>query len=299
MQRTIALAALACGLLTLSPQGARAQGAAGAACPSEIPSNSRDRRALAKDWFTRAEAAESGGDPITAVKSYQCSLRIVPHAFTAFNLGRLAERTGDLELALESFNTYLKLLPEAPDKAEIEGKVRALGQRISSLRAEQQPTPPPPPDTRPTTPLPDVRPAPPDTTLSQPVPPASSDGGGKGLSPAVYAVGAAGVAALAGAVVLNLSARGKMSDCRRLAEDEATKAMALAACDDAKPRAYGSYALFGVAAAAAAADVVLILMNRRAGGDDHGPEARSPGGDRQFSVAPIAGGAVAGARFRF
>jgi hypothetical protein len=297
MQRTIALAALACGLLTLSPRGARAQVAAGAACPSEIPSNSRDRRALAKDWFTRAEAAESGGDPITAVKSYQCSLRIVPHAFTAFNLGRLAERTGDLELALESFNTYLKLLPEAPDKAEIAGKVQALGQRISSLRAEQQPTPPTPPDTRPTSPLPDLRPAAPDTTLTQPAPPPSD--GGNGLSPAVYAVGAAGVAALAGAIVLNLSARGKMSDCRRLAEDEATKAMALAACDDAKPRAYGSYALFGVAAAAAAADVVLILMNRRAGGDDHGPEARSPGRDRQFGVAPIPGGAVAGARFRF
>ena len=139
--------------------------------PHRDPAASSTRRALAKDWFSRAEAAEAASDPIGAVKAYQCSLRLVPHAFTAFNLGRLAERTGDLELAVEAFNTYLKLSPEAQDKAEIEAKLAALNERIRSLRTEQLPLPPPgtataPPVPDPSTssptsssPLPDLRPA--------------------------------------------------------------------------------------------------------------------------------------------
>src|SRR6185295_14560682 len=74
-------------------------------CPDNIPTASRERRAQAKEWFSRAEAADAANDPIGAVKAYQCSLKMVPHAFTAFNLGRLAERTGDLELAVDAFST--------------------------------------------------------------------------------------------------------------------------------------------------------------------------------------------------
>src|SRR5215213_3063703 len=139
MNRTIYPALLLCALAVLgAPAAARAQPATGD-CPTEIPNASSTRRALAKDWFSRAEAAEAASDPIGAVKAYQCSLRLVPHAFTAFNLGRLAERTGDLELAVESFNTYLKLSPEAADKAEIQSKLAALNERIRSLRTEQLP----------------------------------------------------------------------------------------------------------------------------------------------------------------
>ena len=159
-----------CGLALLAPATVWAQ-TTPTDCPTEIPAASSTRRALAKDWFSRAEAAEAASDPIGAVKAYQCSLRLVPHAFTAFNLGRLAERTGDLELAVESFNTYLKLSPEAQDKTEIEAKLAALNERIRSLRTEQLPLPPPgtatappvpdPNTSSPTTssPLPDLRPA--------------------------------------------------------------------------------------------------------------------------------------------
>src|SRR5262245_22937178 len=97
--------AILLGLVTLSSV-ARAED-----CPDRVPEGSRERRALAKDWFSRAEAADAANDPIAAVKAYQCSLKMVPHAFTAFNLGRLAERTGDLELAVDAFSTYVKLAP--------------------------------------------------------------------------------------------------------------------------------------------------------------------------------------------
>jgi hypothetical protein len=118
-----------CALVLLAPATVLAQ--ATGDCPTEIPAASSQRRALAKDWFSRGRgAAESASDPIGAVKAYQCSLRLVPHAVHRVQPGRLAERTGDLELAVESFNTYLKLSPEAQDKAEIEAKLAALNERI-------------------------------------------------------------------------------------------------------------------------------------------------------------------------
>ena len=39
--------------------------------------------------------AEAASDPVNALKAYQCSLKVVPHAFTAYNLARLAEKTGE------------------------------------------------------------------------------------------------------------------------------------------------------------------------------------------------------------
>lgn len=249
-------------------------------CPTEIPSNSRDRRALAKDWFGRAEAAETANSPIAAVKAYQCSLRIVPHAFTAFNLGRLAERTGDLEMALEAFNTYLQLAPEAQDRPDIEARIAALNVRIAALR--QDPggatagntgnntgtvTPAPGPDVTRSTPsdplpLPDVRPTTPSETPPGLVETAAArdEGTGRKLHPGVWVASGVGVAALVGGVVLNLSARGKMDDCHQLAGEGQIDA-ADKACKAARPRAFTSYALFGVTAAAAVADAVFIWMS--------------------------------------
>ena len=291
-----------CGLALLVPAATWAQSPND--CPTEIPAASSQRRALAKDWFSRAEAAESANDPIGAVKAYQCSLRLVPHAFTAFNLGRLAERTGDLELAVESFNTYLKLSPEAQDKADIEAKLASLNERIRSLRTEQLPLPPPgtataSPGTDPvttgpgtSTPLPDLRPADPgprpgaDATAV-----AEQPAAGPTITPVMWAVGGVGVAALAGGIFLNLGARSKMDECNRLANVNPTAA--LEQCDAAKPRAYGSYALFGVAAAAAAADVVLFVLGQQKSQESQEAHLRS------ISVAPTSGGAVVGGHFRF
>jgi tetratricopeptide (TPR) repeat protein len=259
-------------------------------CPDNVPNSSRERRGLAKDWFSRAEAADAANDPIGAVKAYQCSLKMVPHAFTAFNLGRLAERTGDLELAVDAFSTYVKLAPESPDRTQIEAKIVALGERIKTLRAEQtepnsQVVVPVPPKPQPDPPL-DLKPAPPpEPTPSEKSlvePPPSSFNLAKA---APWIVGGVGVAALAAGVVLNLGARGKMSDCRALTEQKRLDE-AQAACDAAEPRAYASYALFGVAGAAAVADGILLFL-------------ASERTERTVAASPLPGGALLSGRFRF
>jgi hypothetical protein len=259
-------------------------------CPSDIPQGSRERRAVAKEWFGKAEAAEAAGDPVNALKAYQCSLKVVPHAFTAFNLARLAEKTGDLELAVEAYGKYLNLAPEAQDRAEVEGKMTALSGRIAASRSDTSPTP------AATGPTPEPTPAPaagPEPARKQErdseLPPAldaNASAPRHGISPAVYVVGVVGVAALAGGIVLNLGARAKMDDCYSLVNTQPQTARD--ACDAAKPRAYGSYALFGAAAAAAVADAIILFT---ANNDESSKTQVS------FAVTP--GGATLVSRFRF
>ena len=257
-------------------------------CQGDVPTSSRERRALAKDWFKKAETAEAAGDPVNALKAYQCSLKVVPHAFTAYNLARLAEKTGDLELAVEAYGKYLNLAPEAPDRAEVENKMTALSGRIAASRNDSTAQPPTP------SPTPEPGPAP---ATAEParrqerdteLPPAldeSASHRSHGMSPAVYVVGVVGVAALVGGVVLNVGARAKMDDCYALVNTQLQTAKE--ACDAAKPRAYGSYALFGLAAAALVADSFLIFA-----GSEEGRASQV-----SFAVTPD-GASVLG-RFRF
>ncbi len=264
-------------------------------CPTDIPAASQERRARAKEWFGRAEAAESAGEPIAAVKAYQCSLRMVPHAFTAFNLARLAEKTGDLELAAESYDAYLKLAPEAPDRAVVSGKIKILSDRIAELRRSQVPDPPPP-DPLPAEGTPPVGQGPtvtsePPTDLPLPPPSPPDTESPPGLAetrrphPAVYVLGGVAVGALTGGVMLNLGARTKMDECRRLAREGQSQA-AGTACDAARPRAYASYILLGVAGATAVADAILLLMSTRPS-------------ENRITLVPLPDGATFLARLKF
>jgi tetratricopeptide (TPR) repeat protein len=240
-------------------------------CPSEIPASSQERRTRAKEWFSRAEAAEAAKDPVTAVKAYQCSLHMVPHAFTAFNLARLAEKNGDLELAVEAYDTYLKLSPEAPDRVVVTGRIATLSERITELRHTQKPDPSPDPSTEtPSTslPVPGQYESIPDLPPPRPASPSFDNEAPPGLEirrrphPAVYVLGGAAIGAVAGGVMLNLGARRKMDECRKLAGDG--QALSAAdACNAARPRAYASYALLAVAGAAAVADAVVLLISSR------------------------------------
>jgi hypothetical protein len=285
-------ATMACAACLLILLGAAVTRAQEETCPSEIPAASQERRSRAKEWFSRAEAAETGNDPIAALKAYQCSLRMVPHAFTAFNLARLAEKTGDLELAVESYDAYLKLAPEAPDRVVVAGKIKTLSDRIAELRRAQAPDPPPnPPDGQGQggqgPPVPDLisPPPPPSGDPADSEAPPGLDGERRRAHPAVYVLGGVAVGALAGGVMLNLGARAKMDECRRLSREGQTQA-AGTACDAARPRAYASYALLGLAGLAAVGDAVLLLMSTRP------PENR-------ISLVPLPDGAALMGRLRF
>lgn len=259
-------ATLAATLLVLAP------GLAGAnECPERPPGNN-ERRALAKEFFSRAESAERAGDDLAAIKAYACSMRMVPHPFTAYNLARVAEKAGDLDLALSSYRHYLTLKPDAQDRPDIEKRIASLEDRIAAVRdAASVPEPARPPEPAPE---PSAAPEPPPVLRTAESPPARDEERPL-LGPTEWVIAGVGAAALVAGVVFNVGARSKMNDCRSLA-GENRLAAARDACDAARPFAYTSYALFGAAGVAAVADLVLIWGRRNE--------------TERLAVAPLPGG---------
>ena len=236
-------------------------------CPTEIPDDTAQRRSLAKKWFSLGEEDTKSNDDVAALKAYQCSLKLVQHGFTAYNIAQIAERVGDLELAIASYNQYLLLIPDAPDAKDVSDRVEVLKTRLAEARQQEKAlaaerdkaahTEEPPPVKQ--------------SARSSRATAGSRRGGGTGegdveagssRSARYRTIGwitlGGGGAVLAAGVVSNLLARSKMNTCRTkyLANDQSG---AESACSDAKPLAYLSYAAFGVGAAAIVAGAILAF----------------------------------------
>jgi tetratricopeptide (TPR) repeat protein len=233
------------------------------ACPEVPPEDAIARREAARQWFSRAETAENSGQDAVAIHAYACSMKIIPHASTAYNLARAAEKGGDLELAANSYRRYLALEPEARDRTEILAQIEALDVRVAAGRQPLVPTVPLAGATSPRAASPSGPPVA-GAAIDQPTAADSSPDGRwfRRMGALEWTVAGAGVAALAGGVVLNLGARSKMEECRTLASAGALDT-ARERCDAAKPAAYASYALFGTAVAAAVVDLFLVWRNPR------------------------------------
>lgn len=260
-----------------------------AECPANSPDRTEERRALAKEWFARAEAAENAGNDIEAVKAYTCSMRMVAHAFTAYNLGRVAERSGDVELALKSFRAYLTLKADAPDKEEVQNRIKDLQAKVNEVKeglgATTEPVPPEPtPEVKPEPiePPPMPKPEKPVRISTEPSEPSSSH------HILEWSVGGAAVVALTVGIITNVMARNSMDTCNSEANRN-NLASAKSACDSAKTKAYTSYAMFGVAGAAAVAEGILLYRLW----------SKSDSSDTSLSLGWTPGGMTLGARGRF
>ena len=288
---SLPLSLLVCGLTLLSAAAVRA-----AECPTSSPDRTDERRALAKEWFARAEAAENAGNDVDAVKAYACSMKMVAHAFTAYNLGRVAERSGDLELALRSYKAYLTLKADAQDKDEVQAKITELEAKINQVKesivgGEPATTEPAageekpevavePPNEKVEKPLP-IEP-PPHVTQPVPEPRESSH-------IAEWVVGGAAVAVFAAAWIPNFMARSDMNKANSPSTDVNT---AKSSWDSAKTEAYASYIMFGVAGAVAAVEAVLLYRLYSSGGN-------SSSDDTSVGMGWTPGGLTLSARGRF
>jgi hypothetical protein len=253
-------------------------------CPDIPATETSLRRSMAKEWFAKAEEAETSGDKPAAVRRYACSLGLTPHPSTAYNLGTVAEKSGDWSMAIEGFRTYLKLSPEAPDRPTVETRIAALEAKLAELRKDLQPKETP--AAEPVVPPPIAPPIPP--------PPPSPDQRAHGRHVAGWITLASSLTAVGGGVALNLVARSKVDECYRQWSSTGSNA-ALDRCDEAKPFAYGSYALFGVGGALGATSLLLLLWPT---GDAPAAGEAAPQVSH-VSIVPTAGGGAAFVTGRF
>jgi tetratricopeptide (TPR) repeat protein len=272
--------------LALTAVGLAAGVSEAASCPTSVPAEASERRALARDWFREGETADRLKDDLTAIRAYRCSMKMVPHAFTAYNLALVAERAGDLDLALDSYRQYLALRPLADDRAQLEQRMQLLEQRIAAARDGQpaasagaQPAPTAEPERSAA-----LLPGEPSSERPASLPVPSEDSArGPGLGKGGWIVAGVGAASLVAGVAFNMIARSRMSECRSLADGDDVSA-ARQVCQSAKPYAYGSYALIAGAGVAAVVDLALLWKHRT---------------DERLAVIPLSGGAAVALSGRF
>lgn len=89
---------------------------------------SRDARKHMIRGQAAMEDAKNASDYQDAVKEFKKAVEYAPHWADAwFNLGVAQERAMDYAGAIESFNQYLKLNPDAADRSDVEAKIFKLG----------------------------------------------------------------------------------------------------------------------------------------------------------------------------
>lgn len=243
-------------------------------CPVDAPEDASLRRALAKKWFAKGESEGKAGNDLAALKAYQCSIQFVPHAFTAYNIGQIAEKIGDLEVAIASFGQYLTLAPDAKDAQEVSDRVETLKGRLAKVRGSEggvasgssEPPLDHPMEKPQEQPFPDAGAAavaPPSVAPAVEEPSVSAKAGQdvsrRYRTMSWIALGGGGVLLLGG-VLSNVLARGQMDTCRS-EYIKKNQSAADSACSNAKPLAYLSYGLMGVGGAAIAAGAVLFFVH--------------------------------------
>jgi tetratricopeptide (TPR) repeat protein len=239
-------------------------------CP-RLPEDQGARREIARKWFDTAQQTQSAGEVHVAVKAYQCSFKMVRHAFTAYNMAKLAAKIGDVEIALQAFKDYLDLAPEAEDRKDVEAEISRLQTRIDELN---KPAPVAAPTPAPVLPLVDVA-----AEQAQRDREAADDT----RKTWGWIAAGSGIAVVGVGVVLNLVARNKHSDCFGFVVTD--PAASKAACDATAPFAYSSYAAFGLGGAALGTGLLMLMWD-----SDSSVESGQASNGLQFSVAPTPNG---------
>lgn len=116
--------------------GATAEGAIpeGATPEGTGPSASRD--AEARGLFEAGRAAFSDGRFEDALEYFQRSYDLSHRGELLYNIGSAADRLQQEERALTAFEEYLRELPEATNRREVEGRIRVLRQHMDREAAE-------------------------------------------------------------------------------------------------------------------------------------------------------------------
>lgn len=116
-------------------------------CPGVVFAQSADpgRDAEARLHFATGRDAFSRGDFATAVTEFERAYALSRRAQLLYNIGTTYERLHRWEEARSALQRYLEAVADAPDRAEVEGRVRIIDVEIEHQSYTPPPTPTPTP----------------------------------------------------------------------------------------------------------------------------------------------------------
>ncbi len=116
-----------------------------------------DPRADAKVHFQKGKALFEAKDYVNAIVEYKLADQLAPHGLNDYNIALAYELLGDTTQAITFYQSYLKRIPDASNRAEVEGSIDRLSAKLADDDAEKKRLadeeakrrPPPPDDTEP------------------------------------------------------------------------------------------------------------------------------------------------------
>ncbi|MBN8613825.1 MAG: hypothetical protein J0L92_24730 [Deltaproteobacteria bacterium] len=91
----------------------------------------------ARGLFMAARAAYGAGRFEEALELFERSYRTSPRPELLYNIGQVADRLRRDERVIEAFSQYLEQVPDAPNRLEVETRLRVLRAAAEARRAEQ------------------------------------------------------------------------------------------------------------------------------------------------------------------
>lgn len=123
-----------CGLLvclSLAPAQTQAQ----------APAAVSDRDQQARQLFEQGRTAYGDGRYRDAWANFHEAYQLSGRPELLFNIGQTADRLGQEADAIKAFSMYLERLPNAPNRRDVENRVRALRERIAVTQQASAPAP--------------------------------------------------------------------------------------------------------------------------------------------------------------
>jgi tetratricopeptide (TPR) repeat protein len=105
--------------------------------PEALAADSGGANPAARQRYQRAAQAYSDGRFKDAIDLFLDAARLSPNPAFAYNIGLAYEQLGDAPNALRWFREYLRALPDAPDRAEIEPRIVAAEKHLRELGVQQ------------------------------------------------------------------------------------------------------------------------------------------------------------------
>jgi hypothetical protein len=246
---------------------------------TSLASNAAERaQAEAQQHFHRGMRRYNLGEFAAAIREFKRAYELAEAPGLLFNLAQASRLNKDPERAVYYYNTYLRLLPEARNRADVEELIESCqrmvrsnetGRPASAMLATRDPRPrlpaagesqplvrEPPRVTVPPIPVPIRLEAPP------PLPPPRRPS--RAILNAGIAVGAVGLAALASGIALGVEADSAERELSHLsASGGSWDAPHRALYRDGEREAVAATALYAIGGAAAATGLILSIVGAR------------------------------------
>src|SRR6476659_5013199 len=107
-------------LLLLFPAAARAQ--------------SSDSTAAAREHYQKGTAFYDLGRYADAIREFEAAYELKNDPALLYNLAQSNRLAGNAEQALRLYKTYLRYVPKAPNRAEIEERITTLEQQVAAAQ---------------------------------------------------------------------------------------------------------------------------------------------------------------------